>query len=129
MSSLRATRKELEKLSTVNRRWEDILKSMENLPEHQERFAFNCKPIPKNLCKKTNLGWSRGADEQYRCEKNVHIRWFKDGNWCLVHRDFADPRKDPIGHLICDVLDDPLNSCRPRTNIENLVSARSYTKY
>jgi len=96
------------------RRWEKTLRSVENSPLHENRLIFRCKPIPEDLCEKTNLGWPRGADEQYRCLKNIHVLWFRNGNWCLVHRDSVDPRKDPIGHLMCDVLNDPFNSCRSR---------------
>ena len=102
------------KSPTADRRWKDVLERLENLPEHQDMFVFNCKPIPEDLCEKTSLGWPKGSDEQYRCARNVHVRWFKNGNWCLVHRDFVDPREDPIGHLVCDVLNDPFNSCRSR---------------
>lgn len=115
ISSLRKVKmNELEKLLKVNRRWNDIIESVKNLPVHQERFVFDCKPIPKDLCEKTILGWPKGADEQYRCDDNTHVRWFKDGNWCLVHRDYADPRKNPIKHLVCDGLNDPLNLCGSR---------------
>ena len=84
-------------------KWNGLFERLKRLPVHQEIFVPNCKPIPEHLCEKTWLGWPRGADEQYRCRDNVHIRWFRDGNWCLAHKDRVDPRKDPLGHLLCDV--------------------------
>jgi len=84
-------------------KWSEIFERIEKLPVHQDMFIPSCKPLPED-CEKTNLGLLKGADEQYRCRNNVHLRWFEKGNWCLGHRDITDPRKDPIKHVACDIL-------------------------
>jgi len=62
--------------------------------------------VPKELrefmpkkAQETLLGQKNGADKQYRYG-NLHIREYDDK--FLVHNDRIDPRKDPIGHLVCD---------------------------
>lgn len=62
--------------------------------------------VPKELrefmpkeAQETLLGQKNGADKQYRYG-NLHIREY--ANKFLVHNDRIDPRKDPIGHLVCD---------------------------
>lgn len=62
--------------------------------------------VPKELCEfmpdgaeETLLGQKNGAKKQYRYG-NLHIREYDDK--FLVHTDKIDPRKDPIGHLMCD---------------------------
>jgi len=47
----------------------------------------------------TSLGQKNGANKQYRY-RNLHIREYDDKY--LLHNDKADPRKDPLGHLIYD---------------------------
>lgn len=47
----------------------------------------------------TILGQKNGAKKQYRYG-NLHIREYDDKY--LVHMDKADPRQDPIGHLVHD---------------------------
>ena len=47
----------------------------------------------------TLLGDPRGAARQYRYG-NLHIREYADHY--TVHTDKADPRRDPVGHLIRD---------------------------
>ncbi|MDD9826215.1 MAG: hypothetical protein OXU86_05545 [Thaumarchaeota archaeon] len=47
----------------------------------------------------TPLGDRRGAIAQYRYG-NLHIRRYADRY--TVHADEADPRRDPIGHLVRD---------------------------
>ena len=47
----------------------------------------------------TMLGDPRGAARQYR-HGNLHIREYADHY--TVHTDRADPRRDPVGHLIHD---------------------------
>lgn len=62
--------------------------------------------IPKELrefmldgAEETVLGQKNGAIRQYRYG-NLHIREYDDK--FLVHTDKIDPRKNPLGHLICD---------------------------
>lgn len=47
----------------------------------------------------TLLGDPRGAARQYRYG-NLHIREYDDHY--AVHTDRADPRRDPLGHLVHD---------------------------
>jgi hypothetical protein len=47
----------------------------------------------------TRLGERRGAKKQFRYG-NLHIREYDDEY--VVHMDNADPRKDPLGHLLKD---------------------------
>lgn len=62
--------------------------------------------VPKELrefmiegAEETFLGQKNGATKQYRYG-NLHIREYDDK--FLVHVDKADPRKDPLGHLVLD---------------------------
>lgn len=62
--------------------------------------------VPKELrefmleeAEETVLGQKNGAYKQYRYG-NLHIREYSDK--FLVHSDRVDPRKDPMGHLVCD---------------------------
>ena len=47
----------------------------------------------------TKLGDKKGAIKQYR-KGNLHIREYESK--FTVHSDMADPRKDPLGHLLLD---------------------------
>ncbi len=47
----------------------------------------------------TRLGDRRGAIAQYRYG-NLHIRRYADRY--TVHVDHADPRRDPVGHILHD---------------------------
>ena len=62
--------------------------------------------VPKELrefmleeAEETILGQKNGAYKQYRYG-NLHIREYSDK--FLIHTDRADPRKDPMGHLVRD---------------------------
>ena len=62
--------------------------------------------VPKELrefmladAQETRLGQKNGAKKQFRYG-NLHIREYNDK--FLVHSDKVDPRKDPLGHLVCD---------------------------
>ncbi len=62
--------------------------------------------VPKELrqfmlegAEETRLGNKAGAIRQYRYG-NLHIREYADKY--LVHTDRVDPRRDPLGHLVCD---------------------------
>ena len=62
--------------------------------------------VPKELrefmlegAEETTLGQKNGAKRQFRYG-NLHIREYDDK--FLVHTDKIDPRKDPLGHLVCD---------------------------
>jgi len=62
--------------------------------------------VPKELrefmleaAEETTLGQKNGAKRQFRYG-NLHIREYDDK--FLVHIDRIDPRKDPLGHLVCD---------------------------
>ena len=55
--------------------------------------------IPRE-CEETFLGDPDGAIRQYRCEPNIHLLEYT--NRYEVHKDRVDPRKDPVGHLVCD---------------------------
>lgn len=79
------------------------IEKIKELPEHVDGIILSCKPIPED-CEKTLLGFPKGADEQYRCRDKIHLLWFENNNWCLVHRDFADPRYAPWEHFISDIL-------------------------
>lgn len=47
----------------------------------------------------TRLGYPKGSIRQYRVGR-LHIREYKEG--FEVHKDGADPRQDPVGHLVKD---------------------------
>ena len=62
--------------------------------------------IPKELgpfildkAEETSLGQKNGAKKQYRYG-NLHIREYEDK--FLAHTDKADPRKEPLAHLVLD---------------------------
>ena len=69
-------------------------------------MANNEISVPKEIrqfmlddAHETFLGLKKNAIKQYRYG-NLHIREYE--NIFLVHMDKRDPRKDPIGHLLCD---------------------------
>ena len=55
--------------------------------------------LPEDF-KETSLGEIRDAIRQYRGPCGLHVREYDDR--FVIHRDIADPRKDPIGHLLFD---------------------------
>ncbi|OLB92447.1 MAG: hypothetical protein AUH25_00615 [Thaumarchaeota archaeon 13_1_40CM_38_12] len=57
------------------------------------------RPFMLGDAEETPLGQKNGAKRQYRYG-NLHILEYNDKY--LVHMDKADPRKDPLGHLILD---------------------------
>ena len=57
------------------------------------------RPFMLQEAEQTNLGQKNGAMRQFRYG-NLHIREYEDKY--LVHVDKVDPRKDPLGHLLCD---------------------------
>jgi hypothetical protein len=48
----------------------------------------------------TILGDGRGSIRQYRNSTGLHVREYRAK--FIVHKDKADPRVDPIGHLVKD---------------------------
>lgn len=50
--------------------------------------------------KETNLGYLNGAIKQYRGPSNQHVKEYE--TYYLGHRDHADPRLDPFGHIVKD---------------------------
>ena len=80
--------------------------------KHTTRQSFTCLTfdaeikVPKEVrefmpswAEPTMLGDPRGAARQYRYG-NLHIREYA-GHY-TIHADRADPRRDPLGHLIYD---------------------------
>lgn len=57
------------------------------------------RPFMLDNAEETNLGQKNGSLRQFRYG-NLHIREYKDKY--LVHMDKADPRIDPLGHIIYD---------------------------
>lgn len=57
------------------------------------------RPIMLDGAEETSLGQKNGAKKQYRYG-NLHIREHDDKY--LVHVDKADPRKNPLAHLLFD---------------------------
>jgi hypothetical protein len=60
--------------------------------------------VPKSVrpiidYKETSLGNKNGAKTQFRYD-NLHIREYDD--YCAVHRDNIDPRRDALGYLLED---------------------------
>jgi hypothetical protein len=72
----------------LDRSSKEIVISKEILPE-----------LPPSY-EKTLLGDKRRASKQYRSSSNVHVREYDDKY--VVHIDVADPRSNPIGHLVKD---------------------------
>jgi hypothetical protein len=57
------------------------------------------RPFMLEVAEQTSLGQKNGAIRQFRYG-NLHIREYEDKY--LLHMDKADPRKDPLGHLLYD---------------------------
>lgn len=57
------------------------------------------RPFMMSRARPTRLGQKKGAKRQYRYG-NLHIREY-DHKY-TVHTDSADPRRDPLGHLVHD---------------------------
>ena len=62
-------------------------------------LPIELKRIILDGAEETKLGDKKGAIKQYR-KGNLHIREY-DSKF-TVHSDRADPRKDPLGHLLFD---------------------------
>lgn len=59
----------------------------------------DARPIMLDGAEETLLGDPMGAKKQYRYG-NLHIREYEDKY--VVHVDRADPRKDPLMHILLD---------------------------
>lgn len=59
----------------------------------------------------TRLGDAEGADGQWRCADGWHIRQF--GQEFVLHQDAIDPRVNPVGHLVQDVMAKAITQLRP----------------
>ena len=62
-------------------------------------LPIELKRIILDGAEETKLGDKKGAIKQYR-KGNLHIREYESK--FTVHSDMADPRKDPLGHLLLD---------------------------
>lgn len=74
---------------------------LKQIPHHRE-ILLSKKKIPKlpECFEETLLGESKNAIRQFRGPYGSHVREYE--NCWELHRDVADPRVDPIGHLIND---------------------------
>jgi hypothetical protein len=67
--------------------------------KHNIRISKEVLPELPSDYEETELGDKRGASKQYR-NLNVHVREYDDSY--TIHIDRADPRRDPLGHLLKD---------------------------
>jgi hypothetical protein len=67
--------------------------------EKNYKFPKSKYYLPSNF-KETNLGYPNGAIKQYRGPFNQHVKEYD--TYYLGHRDHADPRVDPFGHIVKD---------------------------
>jgi hypothetical protein len=67
--------------------------------KHNIRISKEVLPELSSDYEETELGDKRGASKQYR-NLNIHVREYDDSY--TIHIDRADPRRDPLGHLLKD---------------------------
>lgn len=78
---------------------EDFLVDADDDSEKSIRVSKQVLPELPSDYEETNLGDKRGARKQYR-NSNVHVREYDDSY--TIHVDRADPRRDPLRHLLKD---------------------------
>lgn len=74
------------------------------MPKGEIEVPKDVREFMPEWAKGTVLGYRNGARRQYRYG-TLHIREYDDK--FLVHADRADPRSDPVGHLIKDAPEIP----------------------
>ncbi len=73
---------------------------LRKIPFAREMFLKKKDTILGNRFRKTLMGYTKGAVSQYRGPYSTHVREYSDHY--TIHRDFIDPRKNPISHLAKD---------------------------
>lgn len=73
---------------------------LRKIPIAREMYLKKKDTILGNRFKKTLLGYTKGATNQYRGPYSTHVREYSDHY--TIHRDFIDPRRNPISHLAKD---------------------------
>ncbi len=73
---------------------------LRRIPVAREMFLKKKDTVLGKRFKKTLLGYTKGATNQYRGPHSTHVREYSDHY--TIHRDFIDPRKNPISHLAKD---------------------------
>lgn len=73
---------------------------LRKIPVAREMFLKKKDTVLGKRFKKTLLGYTKGATSQYRGPQSTHVREYSDHY--TIHRDFIDPRKNPISHLAKD---------------------------
>ena len=86
--------------------WNDLIKSVQELPPHVDLLIKKSQVIEPWLCgfRKSSIGWRKGALRNWRLAlsngKSIHIREYADH--FKIHWDIADPRKNPLKHFVYD---------------------------
>ncbi|HKJ96899.1 MAG TPA: hypothetical protein VJ944_04080 [Thermoplasmataceae archaeon] len=73
---------------------------LRRIPVAREMYLKKKDTVLGNRFKKTLLGYTKGATNQYRGPHSTHVREYSDHY--TIHRDFIDPRKNPVIHLAKD---------------------------
>lgn len=73
---------------------------LRKIPVAREMYLKRKDTVLGKRFRKTLLGYTKGATNQYRGPHSTHVREYPDHY--TIHRDFIDPRKNPLSHLAKD---------------------------
>lgn len=73
---------------------------LRKIPIAREMYLKKKDTVLGKRFKRTILGYTKGAINQYRGPQSTHVREYSDHY--TIHRDFIDPRRNPISHLAKD---------------------------
>ncbi len=73
---------------------------LRKIPIAREMYLKKKDTVLGKRFKRTLLGYTKGAVNQFRGPFSTHVREYSDHY--TIHRDFIDPRKNPISHLAKD---------------------------
>lgn len=73
---------------------------LRKIPIAREMYLKKKDTVLGNRFRKTLLGYTKGAVNQYRGPHSTHVREYSDHY--TIHRDFIDPRRNPLSHLAKD---------------------------
>lgn len=101
---LRLKRSENQASSTADMQQDLIYQGrdvdLRKIPIAREMYLKKKDTVLGKRFKKTLLGYTKGALNQYRGPHSTHVREYSDHY--TIHRDFIDPRRNPISHLAKD---------------------------
>ncbi|MEM3670732.1 MAG: hypothetical protein QW767_03195 [Thermoprotei archaeon] len=85
--------------------WRDLVKRVQQLPPHVDLWVAKASVSPPNIVGfRKSVGWKKGSIANWRLAlangRSIHAREYRDH--FRIHWDIADPRKNPLRHLVYD---------------------------